>query len=267
MNSICKFMPVKDYGGNIKAVNFVFEAEFKKLPQPFFNPIHRIHLITKGSAILKICNNEFELRQGCLFIAFPGVFYEIDGSEDFEYMFISFMGNSVQTLFEDLNLKSDNPVFYDFDHITEFWFESIRRINPSNSNILPESVLLYTLSYLSDVSDNVYAKADSEFNVIVEYVNTHFTDPEISLKQIAGIFSYTQKYLSFLFKKMMNVGFNEYVNHLRIQHSLQLIDQKMTSITQISELCGFSDPLYFSKVFKKKIEVSPANYIRQKNNN
>jgi YesN/AraC family two-component response regulator len=177
------------------------------------------------------------------------------------------MGNSVQTLFEDLNLKADNPVFYDFDHITEFWFESIRRINPSNSNILPESVLLYTLSYLSDVSDNVYAKADSEFNVIVEYVNTHFTDPEISLKQIAGIFSYTQKYLSFLFKKMMNVGFNEYVNHLRIQHSLQLIDQKMTSITQISELCGFSDPLYFSKVFKKKIEVSPANYIRQKNNN
>ena len=51
MNSICKFMPVKDYGGNIKAVNFVFEAEFKKLPQPFFNPIHRIHLMNGWAGI------------------------------------------------------------------------------------------------------------------------------------------------------------------------------------------------------------------------
>ena len=266
MNSICQFIPKNDYGGSIKIVNFVFEAEFKKLSQPFLSPIHRIHLVTKGNGIIKTGEKEFEIREGCLFVAFPGVFYEIDGSDDLEYMFISFTGKSVNNLFDDLNVKADNPVFYDFDHITDFWFESIRRINPNNATLLPESVLLYTLSYLGDVSDNVYAKADNEFSLIVDYVNTHFTDVDISLKQIAGIFSYTQKYLSYLFKKMMNVGFNEYVNHLRIQHALLLIGQNMTSVTQISELCGFSDPLYFSKVFKKKMELSPTSYIQKKNN-
>ncbi len=267
-SSICKFMPDKEYSGNIKAVNFVYEADFKNLAQPFFRPVHLVHLVTKGSGLLKTDTGNFEILTGSIFFAFPGRFYEIEANDEFQYMYISFTGECVGVIFERLGINAKNPVFHDFNNITEFWLESIRRINPTNANILPESVLLYTLSFISDGENQVLSPKNTESfnNTIVEYVNMHYTDADISLKQIAGIFSYSQKYVSFLFKKITNVGFNDYINHLRIQHALSLIDDSVTSITQISELCGYSDPLYFSKVFKKKIGVSPTVYIQQKNN-
>lgn len=266
--SICKFMPEKEYSGNIKTVNFVYEADFKNLNQPFFRPVYLIHLITKGSGVLKTDTGKFELNAGCIFFAFPGCFYEIEADEDFQYMYISFTGECIPRIFERLGISYNKPVFYDFENITEFWLESIRRINPANANILPESVLLYTLSFISEGENKTLSvkNTDDLTNTIVEYVNLHYTDADISLKQIAGIFSYSQKYVSFLFKKITNVGFNDYINHLRIQHALSLIESSMTSITQISELCGYSDPLYFSKVFKKKLGISPTTYIQQKSN-
>ncbi len=267
-SSICKFMPDKEYSGNIKTVNFVYEADFKNLEQPFFRPVHLVHLITKGSGLLKTDTGNFELFTGSIFFAFPGCFYEIDADDEFEYMYISFTGDCVGAIFERLGINHKTPVFYDFDNVTAFWLESIRRINPANANILPESVLLYTLSFISGGENKILSSnnAESFTNAIVEYVNLHYTDVDISLKQIAGIFSYSQKYVSFLFKKITNVGFNDYINHLRIQHALSLIDDNRTSITQLSELCGYSDPLYFSKVFKKKIGMSPTEYMQQKNN-
>ena len=36
------------------------------------------------------------------------------------------------------------------------------------------------------------------------------------------------------------------------------------TVTQIAEACGFSEPLYFSRVFKKHFGVAPSYYIRQK---
>ncbi len=268
-DSICRFMPDKEYNGNIKIVNFVYEADFKNLEQPFFRPVYLVHLITKGSGMLKTDTGSFELSAGSIFFAFPGCFYEIEANDEFQYMYISFTGECVQTMLEKLGISSKKPVFYDFDNITEFWLKAIRRVNPTNANILPESVLLYTLSFISDGENQTFSQKNTEnfTSTIVEYINLHYTDADISLKQIAGIFSYSQKYVSFLFKKITNVGFNDYVNHLRIQHALSLIDDSMTSITQISELCGYSDPLYFSKVFKKKLGVSPTIYIQQKTSN
>ena len=263
--SICEFISDKHYTGNVKIINFVYEADFKNLPQPFFKPVNIIYLVTRGDGVLKNGNGEFPLETGCIFFTFSGRFFEIEADEDFEYMYISFMGDSIPNVFESLGINHQTPVFYGFDYIRDFWLEAIRRINPTNAGLLSESVLLYTLSFMT-AGQNTNTNKDEESlsNSIVEYVNSHYTDAEISLKQLAGIFQYSQKYVSFLFKKLTNVGFSDYLNHLRIQHALSLINDKVTSVTQISELSGFSDPLYFSKVFKKKMGISPTTYIQQK---
>ena len=76
------------------------------------------------------------------------------------------------------------------------------------------------------------------------------------------MFSYTEKYLSSLFKKNMNVGFNQYLNRLRIQYAIELIANNVKSVSRIAELSGYSDSLYFSKVFKKLVGVTPGQHIK-----
>ncbi|MBO5474638.1 MAG: AraC family transcriptional regulator [Lachnospiraceae bacterium] len=263
-HSICKFMPAKNYSGGIKIINYVYETEFNKLRQPFLRPVYYVHLVTRGAAVLKINGTEYELKRGSLFFAFPGCPYEIAGSEDFGYLYISFMGSSVATVLEDLDVNLYNPVYYGLEDLIEFWQSSIKRINQLNANLLSESVLLYTLSFINNKEEDMELKKNNEnlFDMIVDYVDNHYKETDMSLKKIADMFSYTEKYLSSLFKKNMNVGFNQYLNRLRIQYAIELIANNVKSVSRIAELSGYSDSLYFSKVFKKLVGVTPGQHIK-----
>ena len=266
-DSICRFLPPKSYTGNIKTVHFVYETDFKSMLQPFIKPIYYLHLVTSGEAVIRFADRQVNLSEGSLFFFFPAVPYEIDGSEDFRYVYISFMGAGVAPLLDSLEISLDRSVLNDFGFITEHWLSAISRINNVNANVLTESVLLYTLSFIPKQSEKSAPNKNSEnlFDMIVDYVDTHFRDKQITLRAVADIFSYTEKYLSHFFKTRMNTGFNEYLNSLRIQYAHRLIGEGFSSVSDIADLCGFADPLYFSKVFKKKVGYAPSKYIEMQN--
>ena len=63
-----------------------------------------------------------------------------------------------------------------------------------------------------------------------------------------------------LFKKHNNATFKQYVNYERIKKATTLIEDTDMLIKEIAGLVGFTDSLYFSKLFKKYRLVSPENY-------
>ena len=261
-NSICNFIPAKNHTGTLKTVHFVYEADFHTLRQPFLRPIYYVHLVTGGTATLKIYDKEYPLQQGTLFFSFPAVPFTIDGSEDFKYLYISFMGTSAAALLQELEITVSNAVYPDFQHLIDFWMRSITRVNQKNANLLSEGVLLCTLSFISTDSALENRKPpENLLEMLVDYIDNHYRDPDLSLKKLSGIFSYTEKYISYIFKRKMNMGFNHYLNILRIQYALDLIAKDVSSVSEIAALCGYSDPLYFSKVFKKRVGYTPTEYI------
>ena len=264
-DSICKFMPAKNYTGDIKICNFVYETELKTLSQPFFRPIYYIHLVTAGSGTLKMNGEEYPLTVGSLFFAFPAYPYELVADEHFRYIYISFMGSEIAGLFEQVGVSVNTPVYNGFDNLLEFWLSSIMRVGSHNANILAESVLLYTLSFFGEEASKTTVKPSAEtvFDMMVDYVDTHYRDADLSLKKLAEVFSYTEKYISHLFKKRMGVGFNYYVNQLRLRYAHELLDESPFNMSEIATRCGYSDAFYFSKVFKKATGISPKDYRKK----
>ena len=262
-SSICRFMPQKKYDIGIKAINFVLETELHKLRQPFFKPIHVFHLVTRGEGFLIIEDEKYPIKRGSLFPIFPGEMFELKCTADFEYAYISFQGKEIAVILSDLEVDRNVRVYNGYEHLIGTWLDALRRIDSKNADILPVSILLYTMSYITDGKDTNYTftPADVAENIL-QYVSKHYDDPEISLRHVAGVFNYTQKYLSGMFKKKNGIGFCEYVNNLRIKKALTLIQGGLYDISMISEKCGFSDPLYFSKVFKTKKDISPTEYIK-----
>ena len=265
MGSICRFLPMKEYRDSIQPVYFVYETEFHKLKQPFINAIHYVYLITKGNGVLHLLGNDYPLEVGTLCAIFPGYSYTMEGNEDFAYMYISFMGDGAQDIMVQTSLDTEHPIQPQFSHLIPFWRSAIQRINRENSNFLTESVLLYTLSFLTDTKAE---RTDDNnkplvFDNILKYLENHYTEHDLTLKKIAGIYAYSEKYLSYLFKQNMNLNYSEYLNKLRITHALRCIGASKTNIAEIAVSCGYSDPLYFSKVFKKQIGASPKEYIKQ----
>ena len=265
-NSICKFIPTKNYNKDLKTINFVYESELKKLKQPFIKPIFVMNLVIKGKGILKANNTESELNSGTVFFNFPGYPFELSGSDDFRYIYISFMGTNAANLLNDFGINPQNSIYSEMDFVIPFWLDSIRRINQQNANVLTESVLLYTLSFLNNEKKELILKKNNEnlFELIVDYIDNHYMDSDISIKKIADVFSYTEKYISSLFCKNMKIKFKSYLSDLRIQYANKLIEDGETSVSKIAESCGYQDSLYFSKVYKQSTGKTPREKIKSR---
>ena len=59
----------------------------------------------------------------------------------------------------------------------------------------------------------------------------------------------------------MGVGYTQYLRELRLRHAVFLIEQGLVSVKNIALLCGFSDALYFSRLFTQSEGMSPKAYI------
>lgn len=106
--------------------------------------------------------------------------------------------------------------------------------------------------------------------MILSYIRQHYMDP-ISLTDIANHFHFNPSYLSSLFSANNDEGFSEYLSRVRVDKAAELLQQSDTPISEISELVGYSDQSYFTKVFKKHKGVSPSqfrksNYMEKRNN-
>lgn len=100
-------------------------------------------------------------------------------------------------------------------------------------------------------------------NLVKRYIAEHICD-KLTLNDVAYSFSITPNYLSQLFKKHNDLGFNEYVTSCKINEAKRLMSDGSMKIYEISDKLGFESSFYFSKVFKKKEGVSPKEYINQK---
>lgn len=260
-NSICKFMPPEEEIYDIKTVNFVYEAEFTTLKQPFFRTVYILNIVTNGTAVLKLQSKEYALKKNDAFFAFPAYPYTIEGSADFEYIYISFTGEGAAQILNKRGISAISPVRKNMGEVLSLWQQAIRRTNPENANLLTNGILLYTLSLLESGEMQDEQAEKESFDEIINYINAHCGDYDMSLKKIAWMYSYNSKYLSYLFKKNMGIGFSKYLNNLRIQYAVRIVEDGETSINAIADKCGYN-PFYFSKIFKKQIGLSPTEYIK-----
>ncbi|MEK5254701.1 response regulator transcription factor [Paenibacillus sp. FSL F4-0125] len=97
---------------------------------------------------------------------------------------------------------------------------------------------------------------------LLEYIQNHFADP-ITLTGVARQFHFNASYLSSYFTAHNGEGFSEYLNKVRVEKAMELLETTEKSISDISASVGYSDQSYFTKVFKKQTGISPSRYRRR----
>lgn len=56
---------------------------------------------------------------------------------------------------------------------------------------------------------------------------------------------------------------NNYLNEARMNHARRMLDSGHTNISEIAYQCGYSDPKYFSRSFKKSMGITPSEYLKR----
>lgn len=93
----------------------------------------------------------------------------------------------------------------------------------------------------------------------VNYINENYMK-KITLEEVAAHVYLSPSYFSKVFKDNMNCNFNTYVNRVRVEKSKQLLLNENINLVDVSNLVGYEDQSYFSKVFKKIEGVTPGKY-------
>lgn len=98
---------------------------------------------------------------------------------------------------------------------------------------------------------------------VKKYIDTNYKS-KITIKLLCSTFFCSRATLINTFKKSYNVTINEYLTKVRMEHASELLLMTNKSVSEIAELCGFSDQNYFSKVFFKLFSKTPTVYRKSK---
>ena len=158
-----------------------------------------------------------------------------------------------------------------FSHITEN--------NKDIKEVLGEDISAYIdihkKSYIEDVFEDikeVYRKTIEFFNHnkysrsrktaynVKKYIEENYTKPELTVEQIAAGLYVDSSYLRRTFKKKFNMKITDFLTQIRMEKARELLVQDRYKLSDISEMVGFNDSSYLSKVFKKYFGKSPSEY-------
>ena len=94
---------------------------------------------------------------------------------------------------------------------------------------------------------------------IVEWIRLNAADI-VSVDDVARYFGYNSEYLSTMIRQVTGRSTVEHINESRIALARELLRTTEAKLSEIAERCGFNDEKYFSRVFKRKCDVSPGEY-------
>ena len=104
---------------------------------------------------------------------------------------------------------------------------------------------------------------DTRMLEVAAYINEHYSE-ELSLDMISERFYISKNSLCSRFKDAMNCTIIQYLSFVRLSKAKALLATTSKRIDEISDLCGYSSPNYFSLIFKKSVGISPMEYRKAK---
>lgn len=122
-----------------------------------------------------------------------------------------------------------------------------------------DAALLSVIDALHDQAQQ--AEEDSQLEEdIVDYINAHYCDADMSLQRLTGQFNVSNKYLSLLCKERLGVTYLQYIQSKRIHKAAELLRGGQYSLTEIGIMCGYTNQLTFRRNFKSIMGVNPSVY-------
>lgn len=258
--NICRIFYSNDQT-DLRTIHFVFEKNSPQIDAVGKHHHHALYLVTGGDAIFRTNGKRWPITVGTIFITFAGYDFTFENANHLEYCYVSFTGERADRLFRRFGMTPASCVFDGYEGLIPFWQDNLLRADEENSDLLSESVLLYTLSRIRSAR-----KPEDDLVVFVlEYLDEHFMESGLTLSEVAEVAGYHEKYLSYTFKKRFGMGFSKYLRVLRMKYAVALLENGVTSVKNLAALSGFSDPLYFSRVFTETMGVSPSQYRKTEN--
>ena len=225
--------------------------------------------VDKGELLTTIDGVSYHLKQGDLIFYAPMQFHT---QSTFEKISSSYLTINFKMNFNHADLLCNKI----FSLQRDSYFIVTRLIEElSNDNLYSDDLSLCYLKELiiqmlrldnshfhSKPTTNMQQTYENELlNDILLYIDDNIYE-KISVSTLCDHFCISTSMLHSLFRKNMNNTAKNYINELKLSKSKELIRNSTHTLSEISEMLGFSSIHYFSKKFKSYFNISPTEYSK-----
>lgn len=225
--------------------------------------------VDKGELLTTIDGVSYHLKQGDLIFYAPMQFHT---QSTFEKISSSYLTINFKMNFNHADLLCNKI----FSIQRDSYFIVTRLIEElSNNNLYSDDL---SLCYLKELIIQMLRLDNSHFhskptthmqqtyenellNDILLYIDDNIYE-KISVSTLCEHFCISTSMLHSLFRKNMNNTAKNYINELKLSKSKELIRNSTHTLSEISEMLGFSSIHYFSKKFKSYFNISPTEYSK-----
>jgi len=134
-----------------------------------------------------------------------------------------------------------------------------------SKGVLSEEEIIASLHRALFGTDTLPPQTSALAKQAIAYLHQNYTRP-LARWEIAEGIGVSEDYLSRVFNRELGISPWDYLNRYRISQAKELLRQTHHSISHIGRRVGFSDPAYFSRVFRRITGTSPRAYRQQSDN-
>lgn len=114
----------------------------------------------------------------------------------------------------------------------------------------------------SKVSMLTHSPIDEEFmEKVTDLINDNLSEVDLSTDFLCDKLGVSSSKLYRKIKELTDLAPNEFIRTIRLKKSAELLKTKKYNVSEVTNLVGFNDPLYFSRCFKKQFGFPPSKLI------
>lgn len=93
-----------------------------------------------------------------------------------------------------------------------------------------------------------------------QYLEGHWSDPELTVLDMAQALGFTNTYLCAAYKKSCGITINQQITRLRAEHAKELLASTSLHLYEVGKRVGYTDGKYFTRVFTRETGLTPKQY-------
>lgn len=248
--------------------NYVADGIPKMTFREFGRVDYHILYVVRGVGEVRYENERYRLSTGDGVLYPPGVPHEysfpIEG--DAMTLWVHFSGTAVEEILKQCGLSggvfhvnSPNEVETIGSRMVREFALYNRDANRKNSadEVMLNGLLMNWIAAL--LRNRELPLSDEPIVAALEYINRNYNRRD-SMESLAALCRLSTSRFLHRFKALTGVSPNQYRLSLRMERAKELLSDPALTVTEVAYAVGFTDPLYFSRAFRRENGVSPQEY-------
>lgn len=193
--------------------------------------------------------------------------YEYFGTDQTEVYWVHFTGKDVKNLLRSYGIPDDTHIIntgtsLEYTRIFKQMILELQRQQadyPEMLTLLLRQLLILIHRQLTSDHKIRNVFLDSEMEAAIQYFNDNY-NTEINIEEYAASRGMSVSWFIRNFKQYADTTPMQYIVSIRIANAQVLLETTDYNVTEIGNIVGYDNPLYFSRIFKKQKGVSPSEY-------